>query len=326
MLSAFSDIAEHVNGPIIFITAISLFFLAGITIAMVYFTFRYSRRRNPRASEIHGHALLEIAWTVIPTLLAFGMFWYGWAGYKYIKNVPDDALTIEVTGRMWSWLHEYDNGVQSDELVVPVEKPVRLNLHSADVIHSYYIPAFKVKQDAVPGNDNLFLWFTARDTGRFNVMCAEYCGLQHSGMLTHVRVLPQDEYREWYESEGAKVAEVKAALESEGEEGSGEGGVNQTLASAGEHLATTKGCVACHSTDGSKLVGPSFKGIYGHETTVVTNGQERTVVVDDEYIHNSILNPNDDIVKGFQPLMPSQQGLVTEDEIRALTEYIKSLQ
>jgi cytochrome c oxidase subunit 2 len=119
------------------------------------------------------------------------------------------------------------------------------------------------------------------------------------------------------------VAEMKAALESEGDE---EGGVNETLASAGEHLATTKGCVACHSTDGSKLIGPSFKGIYGHEATVVTGGNERTIVVDDEYIRDSILNPNADLVKGYQPLMPSQQGLVTDDEIRALTEYIKSLQ
>jgi cytochrome c oxidase subunit 2 len=323
MLSALSDVAEHVNGPILFVTAISMFFLVGITVVMVYFTFRYSRRRNPKASEIHGHTVLEIVWTVIPTLLAFGMFWYGWVGYEFMKSPPDDALTVDVTGRMWSWLHEYENGVQTDTLVVPVDRAVRINLHSADVLHSYYIPAFKVKQDAVPGNDNLFLWFTAKEVGEYNVMCAEYCGLQHSGMLTKVKVLPQAEYDQWYQSEGAKVAEMKAALESEGDE---EGGVNETLASAGEHLATTKGCVACHSTDGSKLIGPSFKGIYGHEATVVTGGNERTIVVDDEYIRDSILNPNADLVKGYQPLMPSQQGLVTDDEIRALTEYIKSLQ
>lgn len=328
MLTALTDVAEHVNGPIIFVTAIALFFLIGITVAMVYFTFRYSRRRNPKASEIHGHALLEIVWTVIPTLLAFGMFWYGWVGYKFMKSPPADAMTVEVTGRMWSWLHEYQNGIQSDELVIPVNKPVRLNLHSRDVLHSYYIPAFKLKQDAVPEMEGLYLWFTPKKVGEYQVECAEYCGLQHSGMLTKVRVLPQDEFDQWYQEEGKKVEETKAALEASAGGGGGgeEGGVNTTLAAAGKQLATTKGCVACHSTDGSVLVGPSFKGIYGHETTVMTNGKERKVTVDDDYIHNSILNPKDDIVKGFQPLMPSQKGLVTDDEIRALTEYIKSLQ
>lgn len=322
MLSALTDVAERVNGPIIFITSIALICLVGITAVMVYFTFRYSRRRNPKASEIHGHTLLEVVWTVVPTLLAFGMFWYGWVGYAFMKSPPDDAMVVKVTGRMWSWLHEYENGVQSDKLVIPVGEPVRLNLHSADVIHSYYIPAFKVKQDVVPGNDKLFLWFTPKKVGQWDILCAEYCGLNHSAMHTFVKVLPQDEFNQWYQSEGAKIAEMKTALESggEGEESSA------ALVGVGKNLATVKGCVACHSTDGSTLVGPSFKGIYGHETTVVTAGKERKVVVNDDYIRNSILNPTDDIVKGFQPLMPSQKGLVSDDEINALIQYIKSLE
>jgi cytochrome c oxidase subunit 2 len=317
MLSRLSNIADAINGPILFIAGTSLVMLIGITAFMVYFTFRYHRRRNPVPEDIHGHRVLEIVWTVIPTILAFGFFWYGWEGYKYIKSPPADAMQISVTGRMWSWNHEYANGVQSAELYVPVNKPVKLNLRSQDVIHSYYIPAFKVKQDAVAGVEGLFLWFTAFQTGVYQVFCAEYCGLSHSAMWSKVHVVTQEEFDEWLRVEGEKVAQIAKAAES------GEG---ENLHILGEALSKSKGCVACHSIDGSKLIGPSYKGIYGKTVTVVTGGQERQVTVDDAYIKNSILKPTDDVVQGFQPLMPSQEGLVSEAEIKALTAYIKSLQ
>lgn len=320
MLSALSNIADVVNGPILFITAVSVFFLVGITAVMVYFTIRYSRRRNPKPEDVHGHTMLEIVWTVIPTLLALGMFWYGWVGYQFMKTVPEDAIQITVTGRMWSWLYEYDNGVQTDVLNVPVGKPVKLNLRSLDVIHSYYIPAFKVKQDVVPGVDGLFLWFTARQTGEYEVFCAEYCGLQHSAMLSKVKVLPEADFDVWLGEEGAEIAAMRAALETGG------GGDSEALANLGKHLATTKGCVACHSTDGTRLVGPSFKGIYGLSEIVITGGAERQIVVDDDYLYQSIAESSADIVKGYQPLMPSQAGIVNDDEIKALIAYIKSLE
>jgi cytochrome c oxidase subunit 2 len=319
MLSALSNIADVVNGPILFITAVSVFFLVGITAVMVYFTIRYSRRRNPKPEDVHGHVLLEIVWTVIPTILAFGMFWYGWVGYQFMKTPPEDALEISVTGRMWSWLYEYDNGVETDVLNVPVGKPVKLNMRSIDVIHSYYIPAFKVKQDVVPGVDGLFLWFTARETGEYDVFCAEYCGLQHSAMLSKVRVIPEADFDAWLSDEGAAVAEMQAALEASG-------GGGEALENLGKRLATTKGCVACHSTDGTRLVGPSFKGIYGLSETVITGGAERQIVVDDDYLYRSIADSNADIVKGYQPLMPPQAGIVNDDEIKALIAYIKTLE
>jgi cytochrome c oxidase subunit 2 len=218
---------------------------------------------------------------------------------------------------MWSWLHEYQNGVQSAELYVPVNVPVKLNLESQDVLHSYYIPAFKVKQDAVPGIPDLFLWFSAFETGTYQVFCAEYCGLSHSAMWTKVHVVTQEEFDEWLRVEGEKVVQIQQAAES------GEG---ENLHILGEALSKTKGCNACHSVDGSKLIGPTYKGLYGKTETVVTGGQEREVVVNDAYIKHSMLKPTDDIVKGFQPLMPSQEGMVNEAEIKALTAYIKSLQ
>jgi cytochrome c oxidase subunit II len=319
MLSAISNMADVVNGPILYITAISVFFLIGITAVMVFFTIRYSRRRNPTPEDVHGHTILEIIWTVIPTLLAFSMFWYGWVGYQYMKDVPDDALEVSVTGRMWSWLYEYENGVQTDVLNVPLNKPVKLNLKSADVIHSFYIPAFKVKQDVVPGIDGLYLWFTAREEGEYDVFCAEYCGLRHSAMLSKVIVMAVDKFDEWYSSRGEEQASMQAALKD-----GGDGGAD-ALVSIGERLSKTKGCIACHSTDGTRLVGPSYKGLYGLMETVIRDGAEHEVTVDDDYLRRSIRDPKAEVVKGYQPLMPPTEGLVTDDEIEALLAYIKSL-
>jgi cytochrome c oxidase subunit 2 len=310
--------SDVVNGPILFITAVSVFFLVGITAVMVFFTVRYSRRRNPEPEDVHGHTVLEIVWTVIPTLLAFGMFWYGWVGYQYMKDVPDDAMEVTVTGRMWSWLYEYENGVQTDILNVPVNQPVKLNMKSVDVIHSFYIPAFKVKQDVVPGIDGLYLWFTAREEGEYDVFCAEYCGLQHSSMLSTVAVMGREKFDAWYEAEGRQQASMQAAL-AEGEDN------GDALVSIGKRLSATKGCVACHSSDGTRLVGPSFKGVYGLREIVTRDGEEYEITVDEDYLRRSIREPNAEIVKGYQALMPPTDGLVTDDEIEALIAYIKSL-
>jgi cytochrome c oxidase subunit 2 len=319
MLSRLSNISDAVNGPIIFISAICLFMLVAITAVMLFFTFKYHRRRHPVGEDIHGHQMLEVVWTVVPTILAFAFFWYGWEGYKIIKTPPKDAMHIQVTGRQWSWHVQYANGVETGELYVPVNRAVQCDLASQDVIHSFYLPAFKVKQDAVPGVKGLFLWFIAKQIGTYDIFCAEYCGLNHAYMLSKVHVLSEEDFDAWLKTEGAKVAEMKKATESSG------GASDEQLAIVGKQLASTKGCVACHSTDGSKLIGPSYKGLYGSKQTVVEGGAEKEITVDDAYIKKSMLEPAFDVVKGFQPLMPSQQGLVSDGEIKALTAYIKSL-
>jgi cytochrome c oxidase subunit II len=301
-MSGASNFVQGVDLTFIIILGISVFFLVGITAVMIYFVIRYSRKRNPKATNIEGNTKLEIIWTVIPLILVLIMFYFGWIGYRPMRKVPEGAIPVKATGQMWSWSFEYENGKRSAELVVPYNKPVKLDLFSLDVIHSLYIPAFRIKEDVVPGKNN-YLWFTAQQLGEFDLFCAEYCGDRHSYMLSKVKVIPEADYEKW---------------------------LAQSDIPADEHPGLTvikkNGCIACHSLDGIKIVGPSFKGIYGHEVEVVTNGQDRTITVDDEYIKRSIQEPNADVVKGFNPgLMISYKELVPEEDIQKIIDYIKEL-
>jgi len=196
-------ITQSVDTTFLIIVGISVFFLALITFAMFYFMYKYSRKKNPVATDITGNTSLEILWTVIPSILVMVMFFYGYAGFKQMRNAPADAMTVKVTGRMWVWNFEYDNGVKSDTLFVPTGKPVKLELNSADVNHSFYIPAFRIKEDAVPGRKN-YLWFEPTEDGEYYVECAEYCGLSHSYMLSKVVSLPKDKYDAWYNAPRSK--------------------------------------------------------------------------------------------------------------------------
>lgn len=313
MLSGASTFSSLVDDAFIFILVISLIFFLGITFTMIYFVIRYHHTRNKVVSNIHGNATLELVWTVIPTLLVLGMFYYGFIGYRDMRTIPEDAVQIKATGRMWSWLFTYQNGFQTDTLVAPEGKAVKMQIESADVLHSFYIPAFRVKQDAVPGMTN-YMWFQATESGLFDIFCAEYCGDRHSYMLSHVKVVPVNDYDTWFAGT-AKLAPAASGTGGESEKKPG---------SLGPMLYKTKGCVACHSTEGSRLVGPSFKGIYGKTITVITDGKERQVKVDDEYLRRSVLQPDADKVKGFENIpMPPQS--ITDQELDELIAWIKEL-
>lgn len=301
-MSGASNFVQGVDLTFIIILGISVFFLVSITAVMIYFVIRYSRKRNPKATNIAGNNTLEIAWTVIPLILVLVMFYFGWLGFRPMRNVPEGAIQVKAIGQMWSWIFEYENGKKSAELIVPLNKPVKLNLFSRDVIHSLYIPAFRIKEDVVPGKNN-YMWFTAQQEGEYDIFCAEYCGTRHSYMLSKVRVLPEAEYNSWL---------AKSDIP------------------AGEHPGLTlmkqNACVTCHSQDGSKIVGPSFKGLFGRKEIVIADGIEKEITVDDAYIKRSIYEPHVQVVKGFNPgLMVSYQKQLTEEDIQKIIDYMKGL-
>jgi cytochrome c oxidase subunit 2 len=272
---------------------------------MVYFLIKYNEKKNITPVNIEGNLFLETIWTVVPGILFLVMFYYGWVGYKVMREVPEDARIVKVSARMWSWLFEYENGKQSNALVLPIGKPVKLVMTSQDVIHSFYVPAFRVKQDTVPGMET-YQWFTPTELGSYDAFCAEYCGLRHSYMLSKVEILPEEKFMEWY---GREVPKEEIAKREP----------------RGLQLMKDNGCDACHTLDGSPLLGPTFKGIWGKKEQVLTTGKEREIVVDEEYIRKSMLEPMADQLAGFPPIMPSFKDILTEDEIAEIIAYLKEL-
>lgn len=306
-----SNFVKGVDSAFLVILGISFIFLFSLTALMVYFIYRYNRKRHPKAVQIEGDTKLEIIWTVIPFILVMVMFYYGWAGWNPMGKPPKDAMEVTVVGRMWNFLFEYENGRKSDTLFLPRGEAVKLNLKSMDVIHSVFIPAFRVKQDMVPGKENNFMWFVPQQVGTYELFCTEYCGLNHSYMFNYVKVLDDTDFNQWLTDTTMVVA--SAAVES--------------TPATGQRIMQSIGCFACHSIDGSRLVGPTFKGLYGHEVAVTSKGEKRTVTADDEYIRRSIFSPDDDIVDGFgRGLMLSYEGQLSEDDVTQIIEYLKTLQ
>lgn len=196
MFNGASNFSQGVDSTFLFTLIVSIFFLVLITGLMIYFVIKYNRKRNPKATNVHGNVGLEIAWTVIPTILVLIMFWFGWVGYSDMANAPENSLQIDVTAQMWKWSFKYANGKTADSLYVPVNQPVKLNLHSLDVNHAFYVPKFRIKKDVYP-NQQRSVWFNAEEVGEYDIACAEYCGLNHSYMYNKVKVLPQKDFYAW---------------------------------------------------------------------------------------------------------------------------------
>ena len=289
---------ETVDPIFIFIFGVSLVLLLGITAVMIWFVFRYHRSRSPQpTSATDGNLILEIVWIVIPTLLVLAMFYYGWAGYLTLRNVPPGSMEVKATARMWSWNFAYPGGRSSSKLYVPVGKPVKVSLASVDVLHGFYIPAFRVKRDVVPGMNNN-VWFVANKPGSYDIFCSSYCGTGHSAMITTVEALPEAEFAAWLKEQASA------------------GSPHPGLALLEKH-----GCLGCHSTDGSAKIGPTFKGIWGRQTVVLTGGSERNITADEPYLKKAIAEPNADVVKGFAPAMPPYQ--LEEGELKTVIDYFK---
>jgi cytochrome c oxidase subunit 2 len=304
-----SNFVSTFNTSFFLITGISLFLMLGLTGTMLYFVFRYNKKKNKIAIQNEGNTKLEIIWTVVPILLAIMMFYYGWEGWKPMNKPPKDAMTITTTARMWSFSFLYQNGKESTELVVPVNTPVKINLISVDVIHSLFIPAYRLKSDIVPGRQKV-MWFIPEREGDYDLYCAEYCGLRHSYMKSMVKVLSKEKFTAWY---GDTATLAKA-------------GAGSAAGNPGLTIMKFQGCMACHSTDGSKIVGPTYLNLFGKQEVVSKDGADVNITVDEEYIKRSIYEPNAEIVKGYpKGLMQSYKGKVSDADIAKIIDYLKTL-
>ncbi|WP_116344535.1 cytochrome c oxidase subunit II [Blastopirellula marina] len=293
---------------------ISAFFFVLIVGVMVYFVLKYYRRpgHGPQPSPTHNNTL-EIAWSVLPSFLLVVFFVMGFTNYMSMRTPPDDAYEIHVQAKKWSWLFVYPNGAESSDLHIPVGRPVRFILESEDVLHNMFVPAFRTKMDCVPGRYNE-IWVQAVNTTGTGVnpddhkphdlFCAEYCGRDHSNMHAFVYVYETGDFDAWLE---------KASNLYEG----------NTMVQVGEILYKRKGCISCHSIDGTKKAGPSFKDSFG-TAHKFTDGTE--AVMDENYIRESIRDPRAKVVAGYQPVMPVfPSSRLSDKDITAIAEFIKSL-
>ncbi len=296
-----SNFAPQVDSLMLFITLICLFFAVAITAAIVIFFFKFHRQQpNAVGVPILGDMRLETAWLVIPLLLAMAMFGWGAVVYVDYRHAPQDTLDIYVIGKQWMWKAQQPSGLREiNELHVPVGRNVRLIMASEDVIHDFFVPAFRVKMDVVPGHYNT-MWFRPTKPGRYHFFCSQYCGTNHALMGGWVTVMEPSEYAAWL---------------------SGSSGQGDPVV-AGEKLFVERACSTCHFPDGTGRA-PSLNGLYGSKVSLADGS---VVVADDAYIRESILQPNAKIVARYQPLMPTYQGQLTEEQILALIAYIKSLQ
>jgi len=300
---AASTIAADVDRLLLFWFAVSAFFATLIAVLIVVFMIRYRRRgADERGATVHASMALEGIWFGIPFVIVMILFGWGASIFATIHTPPADAVQVNVVGKQWMWKIQHMEGRREiNTLHVPVGRPIKLLLTSEDVIHSFFVPAFRVKQDAVPGRYTS-LWFQATTPGRYHLFCAEYCGTLHSKMIGEIVVMEPTAFETWLRG------------------GAGDALPGASLADQGRALFETRGCQSCHV--GRDARGPSLVGLAGRRVALADGGE---VVADDAYLRQSILDPRARIVRGYEPLMPTFQGLVTEEQVMQLVAYIRSL-
>jgi len=295
-----STIAPDVDHLLYFLLAVTVFFTLLIFGAIFYFAIRYRRRSEQELPHVvHGGMALEIVWSVIPFGLTMVMFSWGASIFFRESRPPENSLQIYVVGKQWMWKVQHMEGRREiNELHVPMGRPVKLTMTSEDVIHSFFVPAFRIKSDVVPGRYST-MWFQPTAPGKYHLFCAEYCGTKHSGMIGWIYVMEPQDYQNWL-SGGSSMG---------------------TLAENGAKLFNELACANCHKQDGSGRC-PPLMGLFGTNIPLAGGG---TVKMDESYIRESILQPSAKVAAGYQPIMPTFQGLVTEEGVLQLVEYIKSI-
>jgi cytochrome c oxidase subunit 2 len=295
-----SEQAAQIDALYFFLIAVTGFFAVLIAVLVSVFAVKFHRRHGDEVGvAIHGSLALELLWTIIPLGICMVMFVWGAQVFFHMTRPPKGAMEIYVVGKQWMWKAQHRDGAREiNELHVPIGRPVKLVMGSEDVIHSFFIPAFRVKADVIPGRYNT-LWFTASKPGKYHIFCTQYCGTKHSAMIGTVTAMDPSDYQVWLSG------------------GAGGG----TMAENGAKLFADLSCNTCHLENGQGR-GPVLKGLYGKQV-LTTGGQ--IVTMDDAYIRESVLQPQAKVVSGFQPIMPTFQGLVTEEGLLELIEYVKSL-
>ena len=298
--------AHVIDAPFMFILIASTIMLIGVTFYLFYLPWKYRRRSSADVPyPVKENHLLEMSWIVIPTILVFIVFFWGFKAHVDTVVAPADAYEVNVQGKKWLWQFNYNEGITTtNELVVPANRPVKLIMNSVDVLHSFYVPEFRIKHDVLP-NRYSTVWFEAVRADTFQILCTEYCGTGHSVMGAKVIALGAQEWNEWVASGGGKGIQP-----------------GDSPVELGEARYTKNVCNTCHSIDGSSKVGPSFLGHWGETRNFVDGG---SAVMDEDYTRESILYPAAHIVEDYQPVMPSYQGQLSDGEVYALIQYIKSI-
>ncbi len=294
-----STTAGNVDALYVFLVTISAFMTAAIFTMIFVFAVRYRRQRKVQAEQIEGSVPLEITWSVIPLFIF--LFIFAWGAFIYFqeRTMPRGATTVYVVAKQWMWKLQHEEGQREiNELHVPVGRDVKLIMTSQDVIHSFYVPAFRIKQDVLPGRYTT-MWFRATKAGTYHLFCAEYCGTQHSGMIGQIVVMEPAQYQAWLSG----------------------GPATGSLAQNGQAIFQQLGCSTCHRFD-TQGRGPNLVGLFGKPVQLEDG---RIVTADESYVRESILSPSAKVVSGFKPIMPVFQGLVSEEQLNALVEYVKSL-